>query len=371
MRDAGEWDVLASSAGARLEAARSGAEPDALLVAGRSTWSRIARDLRGGMTAFRARRLSVRRNLNLGVGFLAATSGATGDDRLVIRRVRTRAGAISTFQAGSGDPILTLHGLGGTKASFLPTIDALAPHFRVIAMDLPGFGDSVKPLRGAYDAGYFARTAVALLDALGITRAHLIGNSMGGRVALEVGLSAPERTERIALLSPSLAWLRERRWAPLVRLLRPELGLLQAAPRPVIERLTRNLVAGSEDGWVAAGVDEFLRAYLQPRGRAAFYAAARQIYLEEPHGERGFWTRLARLAPASLFVWGRQDRLVPLGFARHVERTLPAARHVELDCGHVPQLERPRETHAAVLDFFGVAARTRVPPMRAAAGGGR
>jgi pimeloyl-ACP methyl ester carboxylesterase len=371
VRDAGEWDVLASGAGARLEAARSDAEPDAMLVAGRSTWSRIARDLRGGMTAFRARRLSVRRNLNLGVGFLAATSGATGDDRLVIRHVRTRAGAISTFQAGTGDPILTLHGLGGTKASFLPTIDALAPHYRVIAMDLPGFGDSVKPLRAAYDARYFARTAVALLDALGIARAHLIGNSMGGRVALEVGLSAPERTDRIALLSPSLAWLRERRWAPLVRVLRPELGLLQAAPRPVIERLTRNLVAGSEDGWVAAGVDEFLRAYLEPRGRAAFYAAARQIYLEEPHGERGFWTRLAGLAPASLFVWGRQDRLVPLAFARHVERTLPTARHVELDCGHVPQLERPRETHAAVLDFFGEGARTRVPPMRAAAGGGR
>jgi pimeloyl-ACP methyl ester carboxylesterase len=53
------------------------------------------------------------------------------------------------------------------------------------------------------------------------------------------------------------------------------------------------------------------------------------------------------------FVWGREDRLVPIGFARHVREALPRAEHFELDCGHVPQLERPRETHAAILRFLG------------------
>jgi pimeloyl-ACP methyl ester carboxylesterase len=222
----------------------------------------------------------------------------------------------------------------------------------VIAVDLPGFGDSVKPIRAGYDARYFARSVIGLLDALEIDSAHLIGNSMGGRVAIELGLGHPDRVDAIALLSPSLAWLRPRPWAPLVKLLRPELGLLPAAPRPVMERLVRRLVPAAGDEWVAAGLDEFLRAFLEPRGRAAFYAAARQIYLEEPHGNDGFWTRLGTLAPESLFVWGRQDQVVPIGFARHVQRTLPAARHVELDCGHVPQVERPRETHAAILDFL-------------------
>src|SRR2546421_645229 len=82
-------------------------------------------------------------------------------------------------------PVVALHGLGGTKASFLPTLAALADAYRVIAVDLPGFGESDKPIGAAYDAPWFARATTALLDALGIERAHLVGNSMGGRVAIE------------------------------------------------------------------------------------------------------------------------------------------------------------------------------------------
>jgi pimeloyl-ACP methyl ester carboxylesterase len=346
------WDAIVTRRSARLVPADEGVAPDTELTADAASWDAVARDLRGGLEAFRARRLSIRRNLHIGLGFLAATAGATNPERLEIGRVRTRVGGLTTLQAGSGKAVVALHGLGGTKASFLPTLAALAPSYRVIAVDLPGFGDSVKPIGAAYDAAFLARSVSALLDALDIERAHVIGNSMGGRVALEVGLRVPERVDRIALLSPSLAWLRSRPWAPLVRVLRPELGLLQVAPRAVIERLVRRLISPAGDAWVEVGIDEFLRSYLEPRGRAAFYAAARQIYLEEPHGSDGFWTRLATLAPESLFVWGRQDQVVPIGFARHVQRTLPAARHVELDCGHVPQLERPRETHRAILDFF-------------------
>jgi pimeloyl-ACP methyl ester carboxylesterase len=75
--------------------------------------------------------------------------------------------------------------------------------------------------------------------------------------------------------------------------------------------------------------------------------------MEEPHGETGFWTRLGALKPPTLFVWGRQDMVVPIAFARHVRSTLPTARHLELNCGHVPQLERPRETHRAIAEFLG------------------
>ena len=346
------WDALAGRGGVSLAPADPAAEPAALLSASEETWERIAGDVRGGMDAFRGGRLRVRRNLHLGVGFLAATSGMTEPGRLRFETVRTRRERVSILEAGVGDPVVCLHGLGGTKASFLPTVAALADSHRVIAMDLPGFGESDKPITAAYDAAYFNRAVGRVLDALEIERAHLIGNSMGGRVAIEVGLLQPERVGKISLLSPALAWLRERQWRWLLQVPLPKLGLIQPTPRSVTEAIVRRLVPGGDNGWAAAGVDEFIRSYLTPRGRHAFYEAARNIYLDEPHGERGLWTRLEGLGPESLFVWGRQDQLVPISFMRYVEEALPSARHLELDCGHVPQLERPRETHAAIRDLL-------------------
>jgi pimeloyl-ACP methyl ester carboxylesterase len=346
-----EWDAVISPHGIELAPA-DGSNYDAELSADAATWQGIAEDVRGGMSAFRKGSLRVRRNLHLGVGFLAATSGLVDPARLRFTSVETRAGKLSTLAAGRGSPIVCIHGLGATKASFLPSVAALADDWRVIAVDLPGFGESDKPLGAAYDAPYFAGAVTALLDELGMERAHLVGNSMGGRVAIEVGLLYPERVGRIALLSPALAWLRDRRWRWLLRAPLPMLGLIQPAPRVITEAIVRSLVPGGRGGWSAAGVDEFLRSYLTPRGRVAFYEAARNIYLDEPHGEEGLWTRLAGMSPEALFVWGRHDQLVPIGFRKHVERVLPAARHLELDCAHVPQLEAPDDTHRAIREFF-------------------
>jgi pimeloyl-ACP methyl ester carboxylesterase len=344
------FDVLLDGQRATLVAA-NGSRPDAVLHADAETWKSIADDLRGGMTAFRRGRLRIRHDLHLGVGFLAATA-TPGQGALRFRRVNTARGHISISEAGEGPAVLMIHGLGATKVSFLPTLAALAPHHRAIAVDLPGFGDSHKPILARYDAPFFASAMTALLDALGLERADIVGNSMGGRVALEIGLSAPDRVRRLALLAPSLAWLRSRPWAPYLKLVAPQLGLIQPAPRAIVEGIVRRVIPGSEQEWTAAGIDEFLRSYLTPRGRAAFYAAARNIYLEEPYGPGGFWTRLPGLAPESLFVWGRRDPLVPIRFARHVREALPNAAHLELRCGHVPQLERPKETHEAILRFL-------------------
>ena len=347
------WDVVLADGAAAI--APAVARPDAVLTGDGQTWEKIAGDVRAGMAAYQSGRLSVRRNLHVGVGFLAATSGATSPGRLRFRMIATRGARLSIMEAGTGPPALAVHGLGGTKGSFLPTVAALASRFRTISVDLPGFGDSDKPIGVRYDARFFADAVVDLLDALALERAHLIGNSLGGRVVLEMGLRHPSRVGRLALLAPSLAWQRERPWLGLLRLTRPELGLVQVTPRWLVEAIVHRLIPGADEGWTAAGVDEFLRAYLTPAGRAAFYAAARHIYLEEPHGEGGFWTRLSALQADALFVWGRHDRVVPIAFARHVEAALPRARHLELDCGHVPQVELPRQTHTALAAFLSEA----------------
>lgn len=106
------------------------------------------------MRAYQSGRLAVRRNLHLGIGFLAATSGVDGPGRLRFRTVTTRRARLSTLEAGVGPPVLAIHGLGGTKGSFLLTVAALAGRFRVVAVDLPGFGDSDKPIGVAYDAPF-------------------------------------------------------------------------------------------------------------------------------------------------------------------------------------------------------------------------
>ena len=201
------WDAVLDRGEALIGPAEGDA--DAILAADEQTWATLAEDLRGGMDAYRSGQLSVRRNLHLGVGFLAATSGLSGPGRLRFRIVGTRRARLSTIEAGSGPPIVALHGLGATKGSFLPTVAALSSCYRVIAADLPGFGDSDKPIGASYDPRFFARAVIDLLDALELDRAHLIGNSLGGRVALEVWALA-SRPRRSLGASGSLVGLAAR-----------------------------------------------------------------------------------------------------------------------------------------------------------------
>jgi pimeloyl-ACP methyl ester carboxylesterase/putative sterol carrier protein len=312
---------------------------------------------RSGIEAFLAGDLRVRGNLAVA---LQLDSMFGNGDRPVEwpRAGRTTADGLRTvyLEAGAGPPVVLLHGLGATNASFLPTLWELARDHRVVAPDLPGHGDTAKPVR-AYHAAFFARWLRAFLDALGIEKAHMVGNSMGGRVAIELALRHPRRVDRVALLMPSPAFIRNREWVRLVRILRPELALL---PVPVshrqVVRAIRSMFSQPSrlpHAWYEAAADEFIRVFSTPRGRIAFFSSARQIYLEEPHGDDGFWDRLPALSRPAMFVWGERDRLVPARFARHVEAALPRSTSVVLDdCGHVPQYEMPERTHALVRDFL-------------------
>jgi pimeloyl-ACP methyl ester carboxylesterase len=239
----------------------------------------------------------------------------------------------------------------------LTTLRDLAADYRVIAPDLPGFGDSGKPLRSLH-AAFYARWLRDFCEAVGAEKPHVIGNSMGGRIAVEAGLRHPETVDRLVLLAPSPAFLRGREYVRLVRVLRPELALVPLPiPRRMVEGTIRRMFSRSQrlaPAWYAAAADEFLRVFSSPRGRVSFFSAMRQIYLEEPHRRPGgFWARLPELSRPALFIWGSHDRLVPARFAEHVERALPNATSVVLPkCGHVPQFEQPEKTHRLVRRFL-------------------
>jgi len=356
-------------------------EPDVVIGTDAATWLALREGRLSGIDAFATRRLYVRGDLDVALGFEGLFRLPGGRPPLLrISSVDTRGPALSTLIAGGGpEQVVCLHGLGSNKSSFFETISALTPEHTVHAIDLPGFGSSEKPVRAPYDAAWFANAVLGYLDAMAIDRAHLVGNSMGGRVALELALSRPDRVSTLSLLAPAVAFRRNRELAPLVRLLRPELA---AIPHPIRVARVREtfwgLFARPERLDPAAAdvvADEFCRTYRSRSGRVAFYAAARNIYLDAPHGERGFWTRLPGLEPPALFVWGEHDRLVPAAFSRHVAEALPAARQEVLpDCGHVPQVELAERTNAMIAELIAeqkAPAPARARPARTAAARGR
>jgi pimeloyl-ACP methyl ester carboxylesterase len=204
------------------------------------------------------------------------------------------------------------------------------------------------------------------MDQMGIREARLIGNSMGGRVAIEMALRSPDRIQALGLLCPAVAWVR-RGLHPIVRLLRPEFGLLpHAFGRSVVASQFWSLFHDRDVLDPAVGelmVDEFRRIYHTAGARYALLASARNIYLEAPFGPRGFYPRLATLSPPALFIWGAQDVLVPATFAKHVASWLPNAEQVTIDnCGHLPQVEQAAQTNELLMSFF---ARTTGPEREA------
>jgi pimeloyl-ACP methyl ester carboxylesterase len=197
---------------------------------------------------------------------------------------------------------------------------------------------------------------IALLDELDIPACHVVGNSMGGRIAIEMGLTEPERVWALGLLCPAVAWIR-RGFHPIVRLLRPEFGLLpHSFRRSMVASQFWSIFYDRDRLDPAVGdlmVDEFRRIYHTAGARYAFLASARNIYLEAPFGRHGFYPRLSDLEPPALFIWGSHDSVIPAGFSRHVRKWLPGAEQVTLDCcGHVPQVERPEATNELLMRFF-------------------
>jgi pimeloyl-ACP methyl ester carboxylesterase len=351
------WEVRCTGHGAVVRKGATRRAPEVTISCDAGTWLRLRRGELSGVEAFHGRLLGVRGNLDHAIGF-EGLFRLVGDrpPLLKIQEVPVGRHRISTLIMGDGPDVLLLHGLGGTRASLLETAAALSRSYRVHAPDLPGFGSSSKPAVAPYNPSWFASTMVGLMDELGISEAHVVGNSMGGRVAIELGLSHPGRVRALGLLCPAVAWIR-RGLHPIVRLLRPELGLLpHGFRRSVVAGHFWSVFADRDAIDPAIGdlmVDEFQRIYHSAGARYAFLASARNIYLEAPFGKGGFYPRLAGLRAPALFVWGSEDALVPAAFSPHVRRWLPSAQQVTIQgCGHVPQVERAHECSELLMRFF-------------------
>jgi pimeloyl-ACP methyl ester carboxylesterase len=349
-------DVVIDAGGCRVE--RCAGVADSEIVTDVATWHDMDQGRLSGIEAFAQRRLSVRGSIEKSLYFEPMFERPdAGGLRYELRRVSTGRITISALFAGSeeAEPLVLLHGLGATKSSWLPTVPELARRYRVVAVDLPGFGSSSKPI-GPYNAPWFSNHVFRLLDELGYERTLVAGNSMGGRISIEMAMHAPDRVAGIACLCPVTAFSkRPLLW--MARIARPELGVLATRlPRKRVRDGLRDLFAVPgrvEESWYDAAIDDFLDIWRSPRARMAFFAALRHIYLDEPYGDAGFWSRLAEMQLPALFVYGARDVLITSRFAHHVELASPSSSvEVWNDCGHVPQIEHPERTTSKLLGFF-------------------
>ncbi|MDX6718410.1 MAG: hypothetical protein QOJ63_664 [Solirubrobacteraceae bacterium] len=271
-----------------------------------------------------------------------------------LRWVRVQDRWMNIVDVGEGPIVMFVHGLSGCWQNWLENIPHFARDHRVIAVDLPGFGESEMPVQDISISGY-ADTLDALMDVLGIDSVRLVGNSMGGFIGAELAIRYPARVERLVLAAAaglSVEFIRTQR----------EEGLRHRAEN----------IAFFNIGWLASRSPTVARRS-RLRSALLLLVAAHPARLPAPltyeqvkgSGKPGFSDaldalcsypirkRLGEIECPTLIVWGDKDRLVPLKDAAVFEELISDARKViYTDTGHLTMMERPARFNADVRRFL-------------------
>ena len=257
---------------------------------------------------------------------------------------------------GAGPHVVLLHGYIQSSWAWRHNLDALARHFTVHAVCLPGFGWSDKPARPSYRLLHQAERVLELLALLGAETVHLVGNSLGAALALEVAVLAPHRVGRLVLVNPagagtypiaSVARLQHEAWEPLFRL-------------PGVPQV---LALGLRHGaYARLDVDAaFLRAFLGPLYSAGGLHAALKVARSFHADLAALDRRLPDIPQPAYVAWGQGDRIVPRTVIERVARRLPDARLEPFDCsGHCPMEEEPERFNREAVAFLRATGPARV-----------
>lgn len=247
---------------------------------------------------------------------------------------------------GSGPPVVLVHGFSSSMYTWSEVLPLLARQHDVVAVDLPGFGGSDIPRR--FDEQATAELLSRVMDGLGVPRASLAGNSLGGALCAVTAARHPERVDRLVLLDSAGYNMAPADRPPMLRAIAvlPG-GLLDLWPQRPMMRLGLRQVF-YDDSLVT---EEKVEEYLAPMARPGARAAARSL-LEagEAFGLPGV---LRQVRAPTLVIWGAEDAWIPVRDADRFVRDIPGARKVILErCGHVSQEERPAEVARLIEEFL-------------------
>ncbi|MGQ4618844.1 alpha/beta fold hydrolase [Nocardia sp. R7R-8] len=284
-------------------------------------------------------------------------SAVHNDIRLDHHTVTTALGEISIAECGQGPALVMLHG-GGPGASgisnYHQNLPALAQRFRVILPDQPGFGASYRPTEADLDARSITEITIdalgQALDALGIERFHLLGNSLGGAAAIAMAQTQPRRVAKLVLMAPGGGWLP---FGPTPTEGQKEMFRYYNGGGPSEKKMAnfiRTMVFDHK---------QFGEDVVRARYEASLDASHIEFYhrynaaFAKRHGMDPLWRDLHKITAPTLLLWGRDDRTITLDGAQIMLKNIRDVQlHVFGNCGHWVQLERAREFERLVTDFL-------------------
>jgi haloalkane dehalogenase len=258
---------------------------------------------------------------------------------------------IHYLEAGSGPPVLLLHGWPTSSHLYRRVLPRLAPHHRAIAPDLPGFGLSDKPPGASYSFRFYERTLEGLLAALSIERTALVVHDLGGPIGLYWAARHEERLTRLALLNTLV--YPEASWAVKLFVLAtytPGLRSWLASPRGIAAAL--RLGVAKPEHLTAEVLAPYQDPFREAPARRALLAAGHGLH---PDGFREIAAWIPRIAVPLLCLYGERDRILPdvADTMARVQRDVPAAKLSSLpDCGHFLQEDAGDEVGRRLADFL-------------------
>ena len=251
---------------------------------------------------------------------------------------------LAVDHAGTGPLVVFLHGIGGNRSNWHDQLPVFARHFHAAAWDARGYGGS-DDYPGPLDFADFSADLLRLVDYFGAKRAHLVGLSMGGRIALDFHARHPARVASLVLCDTFAGYdadFTPARRAEYVRLRKQPL-LDGKRPADIAPAIAESLIGRD-------AAPEILQRLID-----SISAVHPESYLKTIEATTNYDRRdaLAAIAVPTLLVYGADDRLTPPEIGRRLQRQIPGAGFAVIErAGHLSHIERPGEFHRLVLDFL-------------------